>query len=165
MTIMKSDKGKCSVYAEITKCLRSENGYRWPNGRDDHVAIQKIENVGGELSIGDTSRKFQKMLGKEMKNASAIAALSSLAYDTRLETIQLLAAAGDDGLAAGEIARRLGVQQSTLSDHLKALSSAGVVTSERKGRSIVYRANTEAMLDLIEFMRETCIIGQPTRQL
>ena len=99
-----------------------------------------------------------------MKNAYAIAALSSLAYDTRLETIQLLAAAGDDGLAAGEIARRLGVQQSTLSDHLRALFSAGVVTSERKGRSIVYRANKDAMLDLIEFMRETCIIGRPSRQ-
>lgn len=164
MTIKKSDKGKCSVYAEITKCLHSENGDRWPNGRDDHVAIQKIENVGGELSIGDTSRKFQKMLGKEMKNASAIAALSSLAYDTRLETIQLLAAAGDDGLAAGEIARRLGVQQSTLSDHLRALFAAGVVTSERKGRSIFYRANSGTILDLIEFMLETCISDQPSQQ-
>lgn len=95
-----------------------------------------------------------------MEKASAIAALASLAYDTRLATIQLLAATGDEGLAAGEIARRLAVQQSTLSDHLRALSASGIVTSERTGRSIVYRANSEAMLDLIEFMRSTCVTQQ-----
>src|SRR3546814_4951006 len=76
-----------------------------------------------------------------MENASAIAALASLSYDTRLAAIQLLASAGEEGLAAGEIARRLGVQQSTLSDHLRALAAAGVVIFDRKGRSIIYRAN------------------------
>src|SRR3546814_20011470 len=55
--------------------------------------------------------------------------------------------------AAGEIARRLGVQQSTLSDHLRALAAAGVVIFDRQGRSIIYRANSKTMLDLIEFMR------------
>lgn len=95
-----------------------------------------------------------------MENASAIAALASLSYDTRLAAIQLLASAGEEGLAAGEIARRLGVQQSTLSDHLRALAAAGVVMFDRKGRSIIYRANSEAMLDLIEFMRSTCLTPQ-----
>src|SRR3546814_9985267 len=90
-----------------------------------------------------------------MENASAIAALASLSYDTRLAAIQLLASAGEEGLAAGEIARRLGVQQSTLSDHLRALAAAGVVIFDRKGRSIIYRANSKTMLDLIEFMRST----------
>src|SRR3546814_5808640 len=66
-----------------------------------------------------------------MENASAIAALASLSYDTRLAAIQLLASAGEEGLAAGEIARRLGVQQSTLSDHLRALAAAGVVIFDR----------------------------------
>src|SRR3546814_5790497 len=79
-----------------------------------------------------------------MENASAIAALASLSYDTRLAAIQLLASAGEEGLAAGEIARRLGVQQSTLSDHLRALAAAGVVIFDRKGRSIIYRANSRS---------------------
>src|SRR3546814_6737959 len=92
-----------------------------------------------------------------MENASAIAALASLSYDTRLAAIQLLASVGEEGLAAGEIARRLGVQQSTLSDHLRALAAAGVVIFDRKGRSIIYRANSKTMLDLIEFMRSTCV--------
>src|SRR3546814_15367723 len=78
-----------------------------------------------------------------MENASAIAALASLSYDTRLAAIQLLASAGEEGLAAGEIARRLGAQQSTLSDHLRALAAAGVVIFDRKGRSIIYRANSK----------------------
>src|SRR3546814_19378652 len=80
-----------------------------------------------------------------MENASAIAALASLSYDTRLAAIQLLASAGEEGLAAGEIARRLGVQQRTLSDHLRALAAAGVVIFDRKGRSIIYRANSKTI--------------------
>jgi len=92
-----------------------------------------------------------------MNNASAIAALSSLAYETRLATVQLLADVGEGGLPAGDIARRLGVQKNTLSDHLRALTVAGVLSSERVGRMIVYRANTDVMSSLIKFMGETCV--------
>src|SRR3546814_3664595 len=76
---------------------------------------------------------------------------------TGVQTCALPISAGEEGLAAGEIARRLGVQQSTLSDHLRALAAAGVVIFDRKGRSIIYRANSKTMLDLIEFMRSTCV--------
>ena len=93
----------------------------------------------------------------ELNNASAIAVLAGLAYETRLAVVQLLAEAGEDGLPAGEIARRLDVQKNTLSDHLRALSVAGIVTAQRMGRVIVYRANAERILGLITFMRETCV--------
>src|SRR3546814_17491885 len=95
-----------------------------------------------------------------MENASAIAALASLSYDTRLAAIQLLASAGEEGLAAGEIARRLGVQQRTLSDHIRAWEAAGVVIFDRKGRSILYRANSKTMLDILELLRPKCEIGR-----
>lgn len=92
---------------------------------------------------------------RHMQNNAAIAALGALALDTRLRAFRLLADAGADGLPAGEIARRLDVAQNTLSDHLQVLARAGIVSSERRSRSIIYRANTDAMLDLINFLSAT----------
>ena len=89
-----------------------------------------------------------------MENEAAVAALSALAFETRLQAVQLLATVGDDGLAAGELSRRLGVQQNTLSDHLASLARAGIVKADRQGRSIIYRANPQAVRDLILFLDE-----------
>jgi DNA-binding transcriptional ArsR family regulator len=89
-------------------------------------------------------------------NKSAVAVLSALAFETRLEAVQLLALIGEEGLAAGELARRLGVQQNTLSDHLQALARAGIVTQERQGRSIIYRADPQPLNELITVLRDSC---------
>ncbi len=69
--------------------------------------------------------------------------------------------AGPDGLAAGEIARRLGVLPNTLSANLTILSHAGLISSRREGRSIIYNANYEAMTDLIAFLMQDCCAGRP----
>ena len=87
---------------------------------------------------------------------SAVLALSALAYRTRLAAVRLLADAGADGLAAGEIARRLEVPQNTLSDHLRALVYADVLTPERQGRTILYRTNRKTMLDLALYLGDQC---------
>lgn len=89
-----------------------------------------------------------------MENEAAVAALAALAFETRLQAVQLLATVGDDGLAAGELSRRLGVQQNTLSDHLASLARAGIVKADRQGRSIIYRANPQAVRDLVLFLNE-----------
>lgn len=91
-----------------------------------------------------------------MNNDAAVAALSALAFETRLKAVQLLAGVGADGLPAGELSRRLGVQQNTLSDHLGALARAGIVTAERRSRSIIYRANNETLAQVIGYLTETC---------
>ena len=96
------------------------------------------------------------MAVREMENKAAVAALAALAFETRLEAVQLLATVGEEGLAAGELARRLGVQQNTLSDHLSALARAGILTTERRSRSIIYRANAQAVSDLISFLNQHC---------
>lgn len=96
------------------------------------------------------------MAVRTMENKAAVAALAALAFETRLEAVQLLATVGDEGLAAGELSRRLGVQQNTLSDHLGALARAGILTTERRSRSIIYRANPDAVSELISFLDERC---------
>lgn len=93
---------------------------------------------------------------RTMENKVAVAALAALAFETRLEAVQLLAAVGEEGLAAGELSRRLGVQQNTLSDHLGALARAGLLIAERRSRSIIYRSNPQAVSDLISFLNDRC---------
>lgn len=96
-----------------------------------------------------------------MKQTTAIAALAALAQDSRLEVFRLLVRQGPDGLPAGEIAERLGVQPATLSFHLAQLSHAGLVASRRQGRSIIYRADVATMKDLMAFLLYDCCSGHP----
>jgi DNA-binding transcriptional ArsR family regulator len=87
-----------------------------------------------------------------MDRRSAVLALAALGFETRLEAVQLLSAAGDDGLPAGEIARRLGIPQNTLSDHLRSLAQADILTAERKSRSIIYRVNSRTLNEVASFL-------------
>ena len=91
----------------------------------------------------------------------AIKRLSAIAQEARLEAFRLLVKAGPDGMAAGEIARALGVPANTLSAQLLVLSNAGLVRARRDGRSIIYAINFDAMRDLLVFLTEDCCGGGP----
>jgi DNA-binding transcriptional ArsR family regulator len=96
-----------------------------------------------------------------MESEDAIAALSALAQPTRLEAFRLLVRHEPEGIAAGEVARVLDVPQNTLSTHLTLLTQAGLVTSERHGRSIIYRASLDALRQLTVFLLRDCCGGRP----
>jgi ArsR family transcriptional regulator, arsenate/arsenite/antimonite-responsive transcriptional repressor len=96
-----------------------------------------------------------------MESNVAVRALGALAQDTRLALFRLLVQAGPGGLAAGEIAERLDVPAPTLSFHLTQLSHAGLLVSLRRGRSIVYSADFEAMQAIVDFLTESCCGGRP----
>ena len=76
---------------------------------------------------------------RHMDQSQTIKALAALAQESRLQAFRLLVRSGPDGLAAGEIARRLDVPHNTLSSHLAILANAGLLTSHRQSRSIIYR--------------------------
>ncbi|WHA43268.1 ArsR/SmtB family transcription factor [Agrobacterium larrymoorei] len=94
-----------------------------------------------------------------MENASAITALAALAQTTRLDTFRLLVRHEPDGIPAGALAKMLDVPQNTMSAHLATLSRAGLVRSERKSRSIIYRANLDGLRDLTLFLLKDCCGG------
>jgi DNA-binding transcriptional ArsR family regulator len=96
-----------------------------------------------------------------MENEPAILALAALAQTTRLDVFRLLVAAEPDGLPAGEVARRLGVPHNTMSSHLAILGRAGLARSERFSRSIVYRADLDALRCLVGFLLKDCCGGRP----
>lgn len=98
-----------------------------------------------------------------MESGRAAAGFTALGQATRLELMRELLAAGPTGLAAGEIAARLGVPASTLSFHLRTLEEAGLVAPTRHGRSLVYAAQVARLRALIAFLAEACCGGDPAR--
>jgi ArsR family transcriptional regulator len=96
-----------------------------------------------------------------METEEAILALAALAQSTRLEVFRLLAKHEPEGLAAGDIARALAVPQNTMSSHLSILTRAGLVSSQRHSRSIVYRANLDRFQSVALFLLKDCCGGRP----
>lgn len=89
----------------------------------------------------------------------ALDGFSALSQETRLWVFRVLVQAGPDGLAAGEIADALGSRQNTMSNHLKILAAAGLVSSRRRGRSVIYNANYETVREIVLFLMEDCCAG------
>src|SRR6476646_448087 len=96
-----------------------------------------------------------------MDRLDAVAALSALAQESRLEIYRLLVQAGPKGLTAGEVASSLGIAPNTLSFHFDRLRHAGLVSVARHGRSLVYAARYETMNNLLGYLTENCCGGRP----
>ena len=96
-----------------------------------------------------------------MENEEAVTALSALAQSTRLAAFRLLVTAGVDGMPAGAIADSLDVPHNTMSTHLALLTRAGLVSSKREGRSIIYCVDQEGMRALLAFLVADCCGGRP----
>lgn len=96
-----------------------------------------------------------------MDEELAILGFAALAQQTRLAVFRLLVGREPEGLAAGEIARMLAVPHNTLSSHLAVLTRAGLARSERRSRSIVYRADLVRLRDIATFLLTDCCGGRP----
>ena len=96
-----------------------------------------------------------------MESTNAIDVLAALAQPTRLEAFRLIMKHEPDGLPAGDVARRLDVPQNTMSTHLAILTRAGLISSERNSRSIVYRAEIDKVREIASFLVNDCCGGRP----
>jgi ArsR family transcriptional regulator, arsenate/arsenite/antimonite-responsive transcriptional repressor len=95
-----------------------------------------------------------------METESALHKLSALAQEGRLSVFRLLVKAGLDGMAAGDIARKLKTAPNTMSAQLLILSNAGLIHARRDGRSIIYAADFDQMGALLMFLTEDCCGGR-----
>lgn len=91
---------------------------------------------------------------------TAIIALSALSQETRLRVFKLLIEYGRGGTAAGMLSDELGIPHNTLSFHLSHLNHAGLVTSRKQGRQVIYAANCDAIEGLLAYLRENCCIRE-----
>jgi DNA-binding transcriptional ArsR family regulator len=97
-----------------------------------------------------------------MEKTEALAALSALAQDSRLDIFRLLVRAGPAGMPAGRIGDTLGLAGATLSFHLAHLKQASLVTARRDGRSLIYEAAYGTMRALLVYLTEQCCQGDAT---
>jgi DNA-binding transcriptional ArsR family regulator len=94
-----------------------------------------------------------------MKKDAAIRALAALAQESRLDAFRQLVQAGPEGLAAGDLAGRLGISPPALSFHLKGLVHAGLARSRQDGRFVYYTADYDAMQALLGYLTDNCCGG------
>jgi len=95
-----------------------------------------------------------------MDASRTIEAFAALAQNTRMDAFRLLVAHEPEGLAAGEVARLAGVPHNTMSVHLAVLARAGLIRSERRSRSIIYRADLEQVRQVVSFLLKDCCSGR-----
>ena len=96
-----------------------------------------------------------------MDLTDATRALAALSQESRLRAFRMLVRGGSEGIAAGKIADALGVPHNTMSTHLATLVNAGLVTSRRESRSIIYSIDFDGTRELLSFLMEDCCQGNP----
>ena len=94
-----------------------------------------------------------------MEEQNVVRALAALAHSARLQVFRALVVAGPEGMTPGVMAEGLGLPAATLSFHLKELAHAGLVTQERQGRHLIYRAAFDQMNGLLVYLTDNCCQG------
>lgn len=76
--------------------------------------------------------------------------LKALGDPTRRALFERVATAGE--ISVGGLTRGSGVSQGAVSQHLKALRQAGLVSERPEGRNVFYRANPKGFEPMLEWM-------------
>ncbi|NPD13702.1 helix-turn-helix transcriptional regulator [Xinfangfangia sp. D13-10-4-6] len=92
---------------------------------------------------------------------SAIAAFSALSNGDRLDLLRLLFRAGEEGMAAGEIARQLGLSASRLSFHLSQLEQAGLLRARKMARNVFYAVEPQGFGRALSWLLNDCCGDHP----
>jgi DNA-binding transcriptional ArsR family regulator len=96
-----------------------------------------------------------------MSEDDIVQSLSALAQPLRLRTFRALVVAGPEGLTPGALSAMLDIAPNALSFHLKELSHAQLVSQQRDGRFLIYRAAYERMNGLLQYLSAHCCQGSP----
>jgi ArsR family transcriptional regulator, arsenate/arsenite/antimonite-responsive transcriptional repressor len=86
---------------------------------------------------------------------------AALGAESRLQIMRLLLSAHPTGMVAGDIQEDLGIPASTLSHHLEKLKQVELVAVRRASTFLWYKANTEALKELLGFLYEECCTRNP----
>jgi DNA-binding transcriptional ArsR family regulator len=113
--------------------------------REAHAVFDVHEDESKRSAIRDLLPLFDECLNRTPSNMPPTSAFAALADDTRRAILARLA---KGSLPAGEIAAAFDLSKPTISHHLKVLEGAGLVRSERRGTSIVYTLQSNALEDL-----------------
>jgi ArsR family transcriptional regulator len=87
-----------------------------------------------------------------MEKMKAMQLMSALSQPTRWAVYKLLVAALPAGMAASDIADAVKMSRTAMSPHFAILTAAGLLLSEKTGRTVIYRATTTPVEELSEFL-------------
>ena len=96
-----------------------------------------------------------------MEDKFVIRVLAALAQPNRLQIFRALVVKGRDGLTPALIADQMGIPANTLSFHLKELMNADLISQERSGRKLIYRAQYDRMNAVLSYLSQNCCQGEP----
>ena len=96
-----------------------------------------------------------------MNERQALNMLGALSQQTRLRIVRRLVQCGESGACAGDIGKQVGASSSGVSFHLSMLENAGIVTSQRRSRHMIYRANFDDLGALMSFLLNDCCDNHP----
>jgi len=96
-----------------------------------------------------------------MKEKQALGMLAALSQETRLRIVRFLVSCGDDGASAGAVGNEVEATSSRASFHLSTLENAGLISSQRFSRNIIYTANFASLGGLISFLLNNCCDNHP----
>jgi ArsR family transcriptional regulator, arsenate/arsenite/antimonite-responsive transcriptional repressor len=103
--------------------------------------------------VGVVAVKIEESTEEIMRYADMLAAMGT---EPRLRIMRLLLSAHPDGMVVGDIQSELEIPASTLSHHLEKLKNEDLVAVRREGTYLWYRANTEALQELLGFLYSEC---------
>ncbi len=75
--------------------------------------------------------------------------LKALAHPVRMEIIDRLE---KNGCNVSKIQENLGLPQSTISQHLKVMKNAGILSSHRKGTTVCYRIEIKEIRKILSML-------------
>ena len=94
-----------------------------------------------------------------MDEKDVIRALAALAQQSRLQIFRQLVVAGPNGMTPSRLSEALDVPATALSFHLKELTHANLITQERDGRNLIYRADFACMNGVLAYLTAHCCEG------
>ena len=88
-------------------------------------------------------------------------AMKELGHPTRLFIFKHLVKAGEQGLPVGDLQKQLAIPSSTLSHHISALVSVGLVKQNRESRSLICVSQYDKLESSVYFISEEIFINSP----
>lgn len=91
---------------------------------------------------------------------NAAALFSRLGNETRLKIVNELVRAGKTGMAVGEIQKKLGTPNSTLSHHINHLRNVGLVRQSRESTVLRCFIEFNKIEEIVNFLTEECCVAE-----
>src|SRR5438034_1052539 len=95
-----------------------------------------------------------------MEEKDVVKSLAALAQPMRLRVFRALVVTGPQGMTPSALVAALDVSPTSLSFHLKELMHAELVTQERDGRHLIYRAQFKQVNELLSYLTDHCCQGE-----